>query len=234
MVKALQGRADPIAIDRPGWDGRTEAGNLADNALAALAALDARGIERATIVGHSLGGAIAAFLAAHHPERVSALVLAAPAANLASLDALDRWLARPVVGSMASAAVLTSLGLVLSSGPIRRRVVRGSRLQDAYLRACGRALLTSWARRAFIVEQRALATDLQTLEPRLRDVRAPTWIVTGAEDRIVPPEAPRRLARQIRGARLVQLNGAGHLLPQLHAQRLADTVLAAQSAVTSL
>jgi len=74
---ALDGRATALAIDRPGWDGETRAQDLAGNARAALAALDAHGIERAVVVGHSLGAAIAAWLAVHHGERVSALVLAA-------------------------------------------------------------------------------------------------------------------------------------------------------------
>ena len=233
-MRALDGRADPIAVDRPGWDGHSAASDLAGNARAALALLNSRGIERAAIVGHSLGGAIAAFLGAHHPDRVSALVLAAPAANLASLDALDHWLTRPVVGRLASAASLTGLGLALSAGPIRERIARGSRLEDTYLRASGRALLTSWARRAFATEQRALIRDLPELEPRLTDVRTPTWIVTGAEDRIVPTEAPRRLARQIRGANLVALDRAGHLLPQLHPEQLTDAILTALSSTASL
>ena len=48
-----------VAIDRPGWDGRSVPADLTGNARAALAALDNRGIDRATIVGHSLGAAVA-------------------------------------------------------------------------------------------------------------------------------------------------------------------------------
>src|SRR5581483_4457605 len=92
---AIAGRARTIAIDRPGWNrhgGALDHGrafDLAGNARAALSALDAAGVSRATIVGHSLGGAVAAWLAAEHPERVGALVLAAPSANRSSLNRLD-------------------------------------------------------------------------------------------------------------------------------------------------
>jgi len=227
VTAALSGRVEAIAIDRPGWDGNSEPCDLAGNAQAALAALDKREIERATVVGHSLGGAIAVWLAAHHPERVRALVLAAPAANLASLEPLDRWLTIPIAGPLTSAASLTGLGLALSAGPVRRRIVRASKLEEAYLRASGRALLSSWSRRAFNTEQRALLRDLPSLERRLIDVVAPTWILIGAEDRVVPPAGPSALAKQIQGARLVVLRRAGHLLPQLHARRLADAILVA-------
>src|ERR1700739_2954731 len=96
VIQRLGGRAVTVAIDRPGWDGVQPALDLDGNAQAALAALDARGLGQALVVGHSLGGAIAAWLAVMHPERVTALVLAAPAANLASLYPIDRWLAAPV------------------------------------------------------------------------------------------------------------------------------------------
>src|ERR1700722_12239334 len=100
VVQALGTRAQAVAIDRPGWDGQSQAEDLAGNGQAALSALQERGIERAAVVGHSLGAAIAVWLAVHHPERVSSLVLAAPAANRASLAALDRWLAGPVGGGV--------------------------------------------------------------------------------------------------------------------------------------
>ena len=67
VLAALRGRTTAMAIDRPGWDGHTRAQDLAGNARAALAALDARGVERAVVVGHSLGAAIAACISANGP-----------------------------------------------------------------------------------------------------------------------------------------------------------------------
>ena len=227
VVSALHGRADPIAVDRPGWDGRGPALDLAGNAGAAVAALDARGIERATVVGHSYGAAVAVWLAAHNPERVSALVLGAPAANLASLEPLDRLLALPAIGGISSAVSMSGMGLMLGVSPVRRWIARRSGLGDGYLRECGRELLAPWAHRAFAVEQRGLRAGLEELERRLGDVRAPTWIISGSEDRIVPPSAPRMLAEQIPGAQLAILAHAGHLLPQLNARALAEAIMTA-------
>jgi pimeloyl-ACP methyl ester carboxylesterase len=233
-VDALSGRLEAIAVDRPGWDGRTRALDIEGNVRAALAQLDARGIERATVVGHSLGAAIAASAAARHPERVAALVLAAPAANLASVEPIDRLMAAPVAGYLTSAASLSGLGLALSMAPVRRRVAGESGLPEQYLIGAGRSLLRRWAWRAFVSEQRALLGDLPALERSLRLIEAPTTIVTGAADRVVPRAAPRKLAEQIPGARLVVLERAGHLLPQLHARRVADAILVAVRDAASL
>jgi len=234
VVDALAGRAEAIAVDRPGWDGRSRPLGIAGNASAAVALLEARGIERATVVGHSLGAAIAVWLAAHHPERVAALVLAAPAANLASVQRLDRWLAAPVAGYLAGAVSLSGLGLALSAAPVRRRIAGDSGLSERYLIAAGRSLLNRWAWRAFVTEQRALLRELPALERGLARIDAGTTIVTGAEDRVVPRGAPRLLAEQIPAARLVVLERAGHLLPQLHPDRLADAIVVALERTASL
>src|SRR5437764_9172035 len=119
---AIGDRAQTIAIDRPGWDGGRPSSDLPGNAQAALAALDASGAERALVVGHSFGGTVAAWLAAAHGERVRALVLVAPSANAESLQWLDRVLAAPAVGYLASAAVLAGSGAALAARPLRARL----------------------------------------------------------------------------------------------------------------
>ncbi len=225
VASALGGRA--IAIDRPGWDGRSQPTDLAGNARAAVAALDARGIDRATVVGHSLGSAVAAWIAAHHPERVAALVLAAPAANADSLCALDRWLAAPVAGYAASVASLAGLGLALTAEPVRRRITRELAVEDGYLRAAAKRLLSPAVWRAFTIEQRALVRDLPALEDRLERISAPTTIVAGSADRLVPVAAARALAEQIDGAELIVLEQAGHLVQLQFPRRIAEIIAGA-------
>ena len=225
---AALGNARPsIAIDRPGWDRRSAATDLAGNARAALAALDAAEIPRATVVGHSLGAAVAAWLACSWPERVGRLVLVAPAANVDSLGAIDYLLAAPVVGWLASVGAMAGGGLVLGAGPARRWVGRATALDDRYLRAARRMLLAPAAWRSFVREQRFLVRDLPVLERRLGVLSTPTVIVAGSMDHVVPIAAVRHLARQIRGADLVVIEHGGHLLHVQHAARLAEVIAGA-------
>jgi pimeloyl-ACP methyl ester carboxylesterase len=213
-----------IAIERPGWDGRSPVTDLAGNARAALAALDAAGVTRATVVGHSLGAAVAAWLGASAPERVGRLVLVAPAANLASLGAVDYLLAAPLVGWLASIGAMAGGGLVLGTGPLRRWVAEATALDERYLRASGRMLLAPRAWRSFVREQRYLVRDLPALERRLADISAPTAIVAASADRVVPIAAARRLAGQIPNAEFVEIPHAGPLLHVQHASRLAEII----------
>jgi pimeloyl-ACP methyl ester carboxylesterase len=225
----LASDARTIAIDRPGWDGRTTPAGLGGNAEAARAALDLGGIERATVVGHSLGAAVAAWLAVAHPERVAALVLVAPSANVESLSPLDYVLAAPIVGYPAGVAALAAAGLALTCAPLRRWLGRTLTLDDRYVKGVGRALLAPSTWRAFVSDQRALIRDLPALEARLHRISAPTSIVAGTADRVVPISAARRLSEQIPGAELVALEREGHLLPQRNPNRLARLIAAADA-----
>jgi pimeloyl-ACP methyl ester carboxylesterase len=224
---AIGARVPTIALDRPGWDRRTGPSDLRGNVEAALAVLDDAGLERATVVGHSFGAAVAAWLAAFHGGRVGSLVLVAPAANRASLYRLDYWLAAPVAGYVASVASLGALGVALATGPIRRRIAEELALDDRYLEGRVPMLLAPRAWRAYAAEQRVLVRDLPLLEERLGDIRVPTTIIGGTADRIVPAASMPQLATQIPAAELVMLERAGHLLPLQEPERLADLIAAA-------
>jgi pimeloyl-ACP methyl ester carboxylesterase len=229
---AVGERLETIAIDRPGWDGRSAPGGVEHSGRAVIAALDGAGAARAVVVGLSFGAAVAAWVAAEHPDRVAAVILVSPAANLASLQPVDRLLALPVVGYAASAGVLAGAGLALASGQLRRRLERTFALPDDYLRTASRRLRRPAAWTSFVVEQRALLDDLPRLEERLSGIRAPTTVVVGTADTVVPLEASRQLSRQIPGAQLVEIAGGHHVLPAEHPDRLAELILAAAARVS--
>jgi pimeloyl-ACP methyl ester carboxylesterase len=222
---SIDGNARTIAFDRPGWDGRSAVRDLAGNASASRTVLDRTGVARATVVGHSLGAAVAAWLAWSSPERIGRLVLVAPAANVDSLGAVDYLLATPVLGWLASVGAMAGGGLVLGAGPVRRWVAEATALDDRYLQSAGRTLLTPSSWRSFVREQRALVRDLPVLERRLQEISAPTTIVAGTADRVVPIAAARRLAGQIRGAELIEIQHAGHLVHVHHAGEVARSIV---------
>lgn len=225
LQAALGDRVPTLAIERPGWDGSSPATDLAGNARAALAALDAARTPSATVVGHSLGAAVAAWLAISHPDRVRRLVLVAPAVNLDSLGPMDYLLAAPVVGWLTTIGAMSGGGLVLGARPVRRWVAEATALDDRYLRSAGRMLLAPRAWRSFVREQRLLVRDLPVLERRLGRISTPTTIVSGTADRVVPLGAARRAAGQIPSAELVEIGQAGHLLHVQHAGRLAEIIV---------
>jgi pimeloyl-ACP methyl ester carboxylesterase len=224
VVAALPAGVGAVAIDRPGWNGAGRAGDLAHNAAAAIAALDRAGAERATVVGHSFGGAVAAWLAARHPERVAALVLVAPAASRAALSPVDRLLAAPVAGYALGTSLMAVSGAALAAPPARHAIGAHLRLDDAFVQRAGQMLRSPRSWHAFAAEQRALLRALCELEAALGSIAAPTTIVIGTEDRIVSPASARELARGLPSARLVGIAGAGHLLPFQQPARLAELI----------
>lgn len=223
-VVSRLGHRRGLAFDRPGWDGVRPPTDLDGNAAAALAELDVHGVSRAVVVGHSFGGAVAAQLAVRFSERVAGLVLLAPSANPASLYAFDHLLAAPVIGPLLGGAVIGGAGWALSLGALRRALPG----DEAYLLQVAHRLRAPAAWRAFAVEQRALVSDLPELESSLGLITAPTRIVAGGADWLVPISSLRRLSRSIPGAELKVVGGAGHLLPL----RNPDAVIKAIDAVS--
>ncbi len=206
-----------IVPDRLGY-GRTggRAGGFAANANAVIRLLASLGVDRALVAGHSWAGGIAIELALDYPGYVAGLVLIGSVAPGDPPSRVDRLLALPALGTALAATTLSTAGGVLSWGPARA---------VAHWRLRGRPeeqlaeLTRSWRRRAtwasFAREQRALVYELPAMAPRLAQVVAPTIVLAGTLDRVVPARAAHRLAGAIPGATLEMVPGGGHLLPQL-------------------
>jgi pimeloyl-ACP methyl ester carboxylesterase len=165
-----------------------------------LAAMDAAGVHRAHLVGHSLGAAVALIVAARHPARVDRLVVVGPAFGpdpyVAAL--LDHWeaLARSDLPDEA-----LHLGLVLPAFG-----------RDAFARLVP-ALLRDMARRPLARDTvlRYVACDReQDLRQVAGRVDAPLLAVAGAEDALTGPVHARALAEAVPGARLGLVPACGH------------------------
>src|SRR5918993_5130524 len=138
------------------------------------------GVPKAHVAGHSLGGAVAARLAASHPERIDRLVLVDAAIRLRG----TRTSARPA--------------------PAVRPIGRGS-LGFAPLLVRDLLRCHPWSFVAATVD--ALQTDW---ERHLRRISAPTLVVWGERDAITPIAFGREIATIISGARLITMAEAGH------------------------
>jgi pimeloyl-ACP methyl ester carboxylesterase len=198
-----------IAVDLPGFGcsdrpwphDYTAGGEAAD--LAAF--LDARGISRAILVGNSLGGSVAMLVAAERPDRVAALVLAAPATPETLLPWNLRFLRLPGLGELIMAL---STRRSVAWGLRHRLFARASRVTDQAIDDAWFPLTVPGTRRAALAAVRTDPTRYVGMESR---IRAPTLILWGREDRLLPVEEAGNLAGRIPGSHLVILPDAGHL-----------------------
>lgn len=226
VTTRLRGRMRVIVPDRPGY-GRTggRAAGFRDNATAVVELLDRLGIESAVVAGHSWGTGVALAVAIRFPERVRALVLAAPVAPGLPLGFVDRALAHPLVGPAAARLGLWLAGLGLAVPPVRRLASASvPALPPDQVAATAAEWRADGAWRSFYVEQRALLTELPSLAPALSSLDRPAAVLYGTRDRISPPGHARRLAGIMPRARLVRADGASHMLPQQRPDLVADEI----------
>ncbi len=193
--------------------------DMADDAAGVLKAL---GISRARVCGVSMGGMIAQLMAVRHPRAVSALHLIMTSSGARHLPKPTRaarmaLLSRPNSASQ-EAMVAHSVRLFQIIGSpgfptpaeelaarVRRSLQRSSRPQGA-------------ARQLLAI---AASGDRSGL---LAHITAPTRVVHGADDPLVPVACGHDLAGKIPGAQLEIIQGMGHDLPTLLLPKLADLI----------
>ncbi|HVL35297.1 MAG TPA: alpha/beta hydrolase [Burkholderiales bacterium] len=191
---ALAGRFRPFACDLRGRD------TVEALARDVLDELDARGVARCHVVGHSTGGAIAQVIAQEHPERVERLVLSAtwcaPTTPFAALFRLRK-------------RILAELGAAAFA-------VHGALLgwPDPWLEAHPELLSGADPGEAAALAARLDAILAFDRSAHLGRIRAPTLVVCAADDAVVPLGHSRRIAAGIRGATLRVLPDGGHF-PQV-------------------
>lgn len=213
-----------IALDWPGHGGsaprRFE--GIDDEMRFFARALAALGIDRADLVGYSMGGAIALAYALDQPERVRSLTLVASHGLGRSVLPLGPriTLASPVPAlSLALAARLPGLldlvvrAVVLSGGQLSRSMRR--ELRERARDPGRRDAFLDWLRREHGAWR--YRTDLTS---RLGELRVPTLLLHGRRDLVAPRWRSLRAARRIPLARC-ELLDAGHWLPRQRPRRFA-------------
>jgi pimeloyl-ACP methyl ester carboxylesterase len=208
-IPELAQRHRVIAIDLLGY-GFSERPQDGDYSVAGLGTLvarvmDALGIERAAVLGHSMGGAIAMWFAIHYPERVERLMLVDSATVSEMFRARNVGVAwRPVAPLFAPLFLNRSVIQRALRGAVHDRAVLTPEMVDGHLRP--------------LRVKGHLRAQLKQLIDRRRDVpfdpasiRAPTLILWGEHDRVIKLSTGEQLARTIPNARLVVIRSAGHL-----------------------
>jgi pimeloyl-ACP methyl ester carboxylesterase len=224
LIPLLAPHLRAIALDLKGF-GYSERPRDGDYSLSAHARtirdfMDVMGIEKASVLGHSMGGAVAMHLAAAYPERIERLILVSSATQsevsravrgarflrlflplVAMLTLQNRWFRRL---SLSSAVVDPSyLTEDVMEGYIRPTRIRG------HLRSLGELMVD------------------RAKDPRIDPsaIHQPTLIIWGGGDRWLPPSNGRRLQQQIPGARMVVVEKAGHLVPEEQPEETANAII---------
>jgi poly(3-hydroxyalkanoate) depolymerase len=173
------------------------------------------GFPTADVLGVSFGGAVAQVLAHAHPERVRRLVLASTTCGIGvpGHPVALALLATPLRYYSPTFLRLTANALY---GPATNG--DGARFREQIL-ACRARPPTLWG----YMSQLAAGAGWTSL-PWLHRLRAPTLVLSGGADRIVPPVNARILAARIPDARLEVVPGAGHLLLMDHAEHCGQSI----------
>jgi pimeloyl-ACP methyl ester carboxylesterase len=213
LIPELAARRRVIAIDLPGTGDSDrpsprQTGEYAIDWLAhsVLQTLGALGVDRCDLLGHDLGGAIAVAAAGEEPRRIRRLVLVDPVLLAVSL---------PLQGAL---SVVPSLGSEVFKRTIRRSDLRRFLVQglstpelcsDSDVNVYWDRLTRRGGREATYAMLSQLPS-LVTLRDGLRAIEAPTLVLWGDRDRLVPPEQADRLADMLPRARIELVDGCGH------------------------
>ena len=168
-------------------------------------ALDARDVTSFALCGLSMGGYVAFEVLRHDPERVSALVLADTRAEADSTEAAEQ--------RHKTARRVREDGVrVLSESMLPRLLSPTTAAQNPALVAEVRAIIERQDAEgmAQALEGMAARRDMRDI---LRDIRAPTLVLVGAEDELTPVDMSRAMAEALPDAQLVVIPEAAHLSP---------------------
>lgn len=184
---------------------------LKDMAADGIALLDVLGIEKAHIMGASMGGMIVQEMAIHFPERVLSMISimsttgepiepATPEAMTVLLTPAPANRDGYIQSTLASSAVLNGNTFPLNEEKIRRRAARTFDRQY-YPLGIARQLAA------------ILASGSRT--EALQQIDIPTLVIHGSEDPLVRPEGGYKTAEAVPNAKLLVIEGMGHNIPEL-------------------
>ena len=199
QVDSLEGSFRIVRYDAPGH-GNSPAlkGPYTLSLLASdvITLLDELGVIRAHFCGVSMGGIIGQYLAVHHPERIASVVLSNTAAKIGTAQKWDRRI--QLVAEAGMAAVVEEVLQDWFSAPFRHL--------HPSIAASLTIALKATSPEGYIGCCQALRDA--DLSQQIEQVKAPTLIIAGTEDKATTMASAQFLQQKIRGSQLVALNCA--------------------------
>jgi 3-oxoadipate enol-lactonase len=194
--------------------------SIEELAADAVAVVDAAGLARVHVVGVSLGGFIAQELALGHPDRVDRLVLGCTSPGGPSAYPMPERTVRAFEQFMERPGEEGLLVLVKNAIADANVEARPELVDEVYrYRLANPPDPAAWQAQALV----GMTFDAHA---RLRDISAPTLVLTGTEDAVVDPRNSELLAAAIPGAQLRTIAGAGHLVFWEESEQFVETVAA--------
>lgn len=199
--------------------------SLEDMAADTVGLLDGLKIDKADIVGISMGGMIAQVIAAKNPARVKRLAIIMSSTNNPKLPRAK--------GEIARALMSRPMKIATREEALERAMylwnliaTKNSGASDEELRA---RLAASYERSHYPAgPRRQLAAVIDTGDLRknfTRKISAPTLVIHGSEDPLAPPAGGVDVSKNIKGARLEIIEGMGHDIPKKFRPRIAGLIV---------
>jgi pimeloyl-ACP methyl ester carboxylesterase len=177
---------------------------IPDMAEDTIRLMDALGIEQAHVLGLSLGGMVAQEMAIRHPERIKGLILVVTLCGgqhqVVAEDAVREKLQRMVVENSVDAKI-RALDVFFTPRTIKER----PKVLQAYAEVS-----MKYPPGMEILQRQFEAASRHDAYDRLDRIKAPTLVLTGEEDVLIPPGNSKILAKRIPYAELLVIPGGGH------------------------
>lgn len=189
---------------------------IADLAGDALAVMDAAGLETADVLGISMGGMVAQELALTHPDRIRGLTLGCTYCGGPGSSLIAPEDAGPLLEAMSSG----NLDLMLNA-MYAVNLSPGFRADESHF-ADFVAMAKALPARQQTVQLQLGAIGGHDTQSRLADIAAPTLVIHGTEDKMIPVANGELIASLIPDAHLELLDGVGHMFWWEQPDRSAD------------
>ncbi len=179
--------------------------------------IKALGLSSVHVIGASMGGMIAQILAAKHPEQVKSLNLLFTSNNRALLPPPFPKQLLSLIGRPKS---MDEAGVIAHATRLYQTIGTPGEVNIEESKATAHKLFHRSFHPAGVVQQYLAILCTGSLTEIDRRISAPTLVVHGSKDKLLPPAHGRAVAKAIRGARFELMEGMGHDIPKAYIPRL--------------